>query len=203
MSETQKGQNDKAAVDRSDFAHLGKELEEWVRSQLNESQLNGSVSNEPTDEHQMENAEIDRTGKSDQKSMATMLHSWVYDDKQPRREDSRGFLMEVEQKVERRIASRFPQIAKLLLENRSLSRKEKWSRLEALRQRSWQDYRRNGSYSRRRGGHPFKHQRKKEQVHKCMMRGTLTANLFNLFTQFLPTLYSSVLLGQFDQALEP
>ena len=39
VSETQKGQNDKAAVDRSNFAQLGKELEEWVQSQLHESQL--------------------------------------------------------------------------------------------------------------------------------------------------------------------
>ena len=30
VSETQKGQNDKAAEDRSNFAELGKELEEWV-----------------------------------------------------------------------------------------------------------------------------------------------------------------------------
>ena len=50
VSETQKGQNDKAAVDRSNFAQLGKELEIWVQSQLKESQLNGSVSVEPTDE---------------------------------------------------------------------------------------------------------------------------------------------------------
>ena len=27
------------------------------------------------------------------------------------------------------------------------------------------------------------------QAHECMMRGTLTAKLFNLLTQFLPTLY--------------
>ena len=32
VSETQKGQNEKAAGDRSDFAQLGKELEEWVQS---------------------------------------------------------------------------------------------------------------------------------------------------------------------------
>ena len=43
ISETQKGQNDKAAVDRSSFAQLGKELEEWVQSQLHESQLYDSV----------------------------------------------------------------------------------------------------------------------------------------------------------------
>ena len=75
--------------------------------------------------------------------------------------------MEVEQKVERRIASQFPENARLLLENRSLSRKEKGSRLEASGQQSWQDYRRNGSYSGRRGGHAFKHQRKKVFVCKC------------------------------------
>ena len=131
VSETQKGQNDKTAGYRSNFAQLGKELEEWVQSQLSESQLNGSVPVEPTDEHQGDSAAIDRTGKSDQKSLATVLHSWVYDDQQSRREDSSGFSMEVEQKVERRIASRFPEIARLLLENRALSRKEKWSRLEA------------------------------------------------------------------------
>ena len=56
--------------------------------------------------------------------MATVLHSWVQDDQQPRREESSRFSMEVEQKVERRIASRFPEIAMLLLMNRSLSRKE-------------------------------------------------------------------------------
>ena len=49
LSETQKDQNDKATGDRSNFAQLGKELEKWVQSQLNESQLNGSVSVEPTD----------------------------------------------------------------------------------------------------------------------------------------------------------
>ena len=167
MSETQKGQNDKAAGDRSNFAQLGKELDKWVQSQLSESQLNSSVSVEPTDEHQVESAGFYRTGKSDQKSMATVLQRWVHDEQQPRRDDSRRFSMEVEQKVERRIVSRFPEIAKLLLENRSLSRKEKWSRLEATGQRSWLDYRRNGSYSGRRGGHPFKHQRKKVFVKKC------------------------------------
>ena len=160
VSEKQKVQNDKAAGDRSDFAHLGKELEEWVQSQLSESQLNGSVSVEPMDEYQGGSAGVDRTGKSDQKSMATVLDSLVRDDQQPRREDSRGFSMEVDQKVER-IASRFPEIAKLLLVNRSLSRKERWSRLEASGPQSWQDHRRNCSYSGRRGGHPFKHQRKK------------------------------------------
>ena len=50
VSEIQKGQNDQAAGDRSDFARLGKELEKWVQLQLNESQLNGSVSVEPTDQ---------------------------------------------------------------------------------------------------------------------------------------------------------
>ena len=166
ISETQKGQNDKAAGDRSDFGQLGKELEEWVQSQLSESQLNSIVSVEPTDGHQGERAGTDRTGKSDQKSLGKVLHSWVRDEQQPKREDSSGFSMEVEQKVERRIASRFPEIAKLLLENRSLSRK-KWSRLEASRQQSWQDYRRNVSYRGRRVGHPFKHQRKKVFVYRC------------------------------------
>ena len=161
VSKTQKCQNDKAAVDRSNFAQLGKELEEWVQSQLHESQLCDSVLVEPTDEHQRESAGVDRTGKSDHNSMTTVLHILVHDDQQPRREDSCGFSMEVEQKVDRGIASRFPEIAKLLLKNRSLSQKERWSRLEASRQQSWQYYRRNGSYSGRRGGHPFKHLRKK------------------------------------------
>ena len=39
VSETQKGQNDKAAVDQSSFVQLGKELEEWVQSQLHESAM--------------------------------------------------------------------------------------------------------------------------------------------------------------------
>ena len=160
-SETQKVQNDKAAGDRTNFAQLGNELEEWVQSQLHESQLCDSVLVEPTDEHQRESAGVDRTGKSDQNSMTTVLHSWVHDDQQPRREDSCGFSLEVEQNVERRIASRFPEIAKLLLKNRLLSRREKWNRLEASRQQSWQNYRRNGSYSGRRGGHSFKHLRRK------------------------------------------
>ena len=77
--------------------------------------------------------------------MATVLHSWVHDDQQPRSEESSIFSMEVEQKVERRIASRFREIAKLLMENKSLSWKERWSRLEAPKQQSWQAYRRNGS----------------------------------------------------------
>ena len=117
VSATQKGQNDMAGSDRSDFAQLGKELEKWVQSQLNESQLSGSVSVEPTDEHQRQSAGIDRTGKSGHNSMATVFHSWVHDDQQPGKEVSRGFSMEVEQKVERRIASPFPEIARLLLEN--------------------------------------------------------------------------------------
>ena len=164
--ETQMGQNDKAAGDRNNFAQLENELEEWVQSQLNESKLSDSVSVEPTDEDQGESAGVYRTGKSDQKSAATVLQSWVHDDQQPRREESSGFLMEVEQKVER-IATRFPEIAKLLLENRSLIRKERWSRLEASGQQSCQDYRRNDSYSGRRGGHPFKHQRKKVFMYRC------------------------------------
>ena len=167
VSETQKGQIEKAAGDRSDFAQLGKELEEWVQSQLIEIQLNSSVSVEPTDEHQGDSAGVDRTGKFYQKSMAKVLHSRVHDDQQPRREDSRRFSMEVEQKVERRIASRFPEISRLLLENRALSRKERWSRLEASGQQLWQDYRRNVNNSGRRGGHPFKHQRKKAFMYRC------------------------------------
>ena len=166
VCETQKGQNDKAAVDRSSFVQLGKELEEWVQSQLNESQPNGSVLVKPTDEHQVKSAGVDRTGKSDHNSMTTVLHSWVHDNQQPRREDSRGILMAVEQKVEKGIASRFPDIAKLLLGNRSLSRK-KCGCLKASGQQSWLDYRRNGSYSGRRGGHPFKHQRKKAFMYRC------------------------------------
>ena len=51
VSETQKLQINKDAGDRNKFAQLGKELEEWVQSQLNESQLNCSVLVEPTDEH--------------------------------------------------------------------------------------------------------------------------------------------------------
>ena len=100
-SETQMGQNDKAAGYRSNFAQLGKELEKWVQSQLNESQPNGSVSVEPTDEHQGDSAGNHRIGKSDRKPMAKVLHSWVHDDQQPRREESSGFSTEVEQKVEK------------------------------------------------------------------------------------------------------
>ena len=80
VSETQKGQNDKVAVDRSNFAQLGKELEEWGQSQLNKSQLNDSVLVEPTDEHKGESAGIGRTRKSDHESMATVMHSWVHND---------------------------------------------------------------------------------------------------------------------------
>ena len=134
---------------------------------MNESQLCGSLSLEPTDEHQLESAGIDRTGTSDQKSMATVLHIWVHDNQQPRRQESSGFLMEVEQKVERSSASPFPQIAMLLLENRLLSLKEKWSRLKASGQQSWQGDRRNAGSSGRRGGHPFKHQTKKVSMYRC------------------------------------
>ena len=161
VSERQKGQNKKTAVDRSNFAQMGKELEKWAQSQLHESQLCDSVFVEPTEEHQRQSAGVVSTWKSDHISMTTVLYSWFRDDQQPRREDSCRFLMQVEQKVERRIASRFTEIAKLLLKKRSLSQKERWSRLEASRQQSWHDYRRNGSYSGRRGGHPFKHLRKK------------------------------------------
>ena len=73
VSETQKGQNEKAAGDRSNFAQLGKELEKWVQSQLSESQLNSSVLVKPTDEHQGDSVGVDGTEKSDQKSMATVL----------------------------------------------------------------------------------------------------------------------------------
>ena len=177
--ETQKGQNDNASGDRYNFAQLGKELEECLRSELNENQLIGNVSVEPTDEHQGESAGIDRTGKLDQKSTATVLHSWVHDDQQPRREDFSGFLMEVEHKVERRIASRFPEIARLFLDYRSLSRKERWSRLEASRQQSWQGYRRSRSYSRRRGG-TFNKTSEEDgfqvQVHECKKKGTWTCS---------------------------
>ena len=167
VCETQKVQNDKAAGDRSDSVQLRKELEEWVQSQLNESELNGSVAVETTDEHQGDSAGVDRTRKYYQKSMAKVLHSWVLDDQQPRREESCGFSLEVEQKVDRRIASRFPEIARLLLENRALSWKERWSRLEASGQQSWQDYRRNVNNSGRRGGHLFKHHRKKAFMYRC------------------------------------
>ena len=66
VSETQKVQNHKAAGDRSNFEECGKVLEAWVQSQLNESQLNGSVSVEPTGEHRWKRAGIDRTRKSNQ-----------------------------------------------------------------------------------------------------------------------------------------
>ena len=95
VSEKKMCQNDEAAGDLSDFAQLGKELEEWVQSQLNESQLNGSVSVEPMEEHQGDSAGADRTGQYYQKSMATGLSDWVRDDQQPRMEDSNGFSMEV------------------------------------------------------------------------------------------------------------
>ena len=49
VSETQNGQKDKTAGNRSIFAQLGKELEDWVLSQLNEKELNSSV--KPTDEY--------------------------------------------------------------------------------------------------------------------------------------------------------
>ena len=84
VSETQKGQNDREADDRSDFAQLAKALKEWVQSQLTESQLCGCVLIKPTNEHQGKRAGIDRTGKIDQKSMATVLNSWVHDNQQPR-----------------------------------------------------------------------------------------------------------------------
>ena len=185
VSETHKGQNDKAAGDRTNFVQLGKELEEWVQSQLNESQLRDSVLVEPTDEHQRESAGVDRTGKSDYNSMTTVLHSWVHDDQQPRREYSCGFSMEVEQKVDRGIASRFPETAKLLLTIRSLSRKERWSRFEALRQQSWQDYRRNGSFNgwkkRWTSIQASKEEGFRVQVQERMMSGTMTVELSKPF----------------------
>ena len=64
VCETQKGQNDKAAGDRSNFAQLGKELEDWVQLQLNECQLNNSVYVEQSEDHQGESAGIDRTGNT-------------------------------------------------------------------------------------------------------------------------------------------
>ena len=50
--------------------------------------------------------------------MATMLHCFVHNVQQPRSEDSSGYSMEVEQKVERKFVSQFPESVKLLLENR-------------------------------------------------------------------------------------
>ena len=149
VSETRKGPNNKTADDGSSFGLLGKELEKWVHSQLKDNQLNGGVSVKQTNEHQVESAGMDGTGTSDQKSMATVLQRWVHGDQQPRREESSGCSMEVEQKVERRIASRFPEITMLLREKRSSSRKEKWSRLEASGLHLRQDFKRNGSYSGR------------------------------------------------------
>ena len=72
---------------------------------MHKSQLCGSVSFEPTDEHQEDSAGVDRTWKSDHNSITTVLQSLVHDDQQPRGEDSCEFSMEVEQKVEKRIAS--------------------------------------------------------------------------------------------------
>ena len=50
VSETGKGQKDKAAGDRSNFAQLGKDLEECVQSQLKENNFNDGVLVEPKDE---------------------------------------------------------------------------------------------------------------------------------------------------------
>ena len=69
--ETQKGQNDNATGDQSNFAQFEKDLEEWVQSQLKENQLNGSVLVEPTNGRQGESVGIDRTGKSDQKEVTS------------------------------------------------------------------------------------------------------------------------------------
>ena len=99
--------------------------------------------------------------------MTAVLHSWVHNDQQPRRENSGGFSIEIEHKVVKRIASRFLEIAKLLLENRLLSRKESTSCLEASGQQSRQDYRKNGSDVRSRDVHPFEHQRKKDFMNRC------------------------------------
>ena len=108
VSETQKGKNYKAEGDRGNFAQFGKELDVWVQSQLDESQLNGSVSVEPTDEHQKESAGVDRTGKSNLNSITTVLHRWVRDEQQPRREDSSDSSTAVNQKVDRGIELRLP-----------------------------------------------------------------------------------------------
>ena len=64
VCETPRGQNDEATGDRSTFAQLGKDLEKWVQSQLNESELSGSVSVKPMDEHQGDSAGVDRTGRN-------------------------------------------------------------------------------------------------------------------------------------------
>ena len=105
-------------------------LQSWkMQTQLNENQPNGNFLVEPTDERQRESAGNDRAEKTDQNSVAKGLHNWIYDDQRPRRENFSSFLMEVEQKMGRMISSRFPEIAKL--EKRSLSRNERWSRLEA------------------------------------------------------------------------
>ena len=53
-----------------------------------EKLLNDGFSDEPTDETQKESAGIGIVEKSDQKSMATEFHVWVYDDQQPRGEIS-------------------------------------------------------------------------------------------------------------------
>ena len=71
-----------------------------VSKATQESQLSGVVLIELTDEHQREGVGIDRTGSVNQKSIATVLHKLIHDDQQTRREESSGFLMEIEQKVE-------------------------------------------------------------------------------------------------------
>ena len=118
---------------------------------------------------------------------STVLHSWLHDDQQPRRLYSSGSSREVEQKVEKN-ASRFPEFAKLLLVNQPLSWNERWSRLKAPIQQSWQDYRRNVRYSGRLVEHPFKHQRKKVFMYKrtnVWWEGRWRLSFSNPFKPFL------------------
>ena len=49
-----------------------------MQRQLNENQPNSNFSVEPTDERQIESAGNDRVEKTDQNSVATGLHNWVY-----------------------------------------------------------------------------------------------------------------------------
>ena len=158
---------------------------------MNETQTNDSVAVEPTDEHQGESVGIDRTVKSDQKSMATILHSWIHDDQQPKREETSEFSMEVEQKVERRIASRFPEIAKLLLDNRSLSLKEvepfgsiRTAIMAGIQEKWWLQWKKRWTFIP-----ASKEEGCRVQMHKCMMRRTLIAKFFKTFGQLLPAFF--------------
>ena len=63
--------------------------------------------------------------------MYEVMHSWVYDDQQPRFEDNSRFSTDVQKKSERRNESKFPETAKLLVK-RLLSRKERLDHLGAL-----------------------------------------------------------------------